>query len=225
MEKIKFKNGEVRVITDIDEIVKATLNSLYCRDLHATSKKNIESYLRKNKPIKCVLLYGNKKDYSIIYQYHNKNNEKVYDVYNGRESSSVIFDIHRELFLEYYNTVNDDDRVNNILKRINAGDEFFYKENYCLKYEKAKVTDIKVWLNYERLVVKIKTTKKVIPSSLYLLDIYKDGRIKDSSGIYYPYSFKQQIENKLMENKKKRLKSLERSINKLKNEIENGIIW
>lgn len=225
MEKIKFKNGKVSVITDIDEIIKATLNSFYCHGLNAESSQIIESYLRKNKPIKCILLRREDDDeYSVIYQYCRKNNENFYDTYNGRKGSSLIFDIHRELFLEYYNTVNDDYRVNNILKNINVGDEFFYKENFSKKYEKAKITDIKVCINFERPVVKLKTTKKIC-SSIYLLNVNEDGCIKDCSGTYYPPSFRRDIENKIMENKKKRLKSLERSINKLKHEIENGIVW
>lgn len=219
MEKLKFKNGEVGVITDIDEIIKLTLDN--CKENTSEQKKCIEKYLRDNKPDKCLML-ENKKTRSLMYYYTEENGEKCYDSYNGFESDLISIYCNK-LFFEYYKKINDDERVNNILNKIKIGEEFFAHENNSSIYKKLKIKKIEIELIYSRLVVSIYTDRN---KRIILKNINKNGYFDGMCGSsIYPYSFKQQIENEMLEHKKKRLESLKRNINKLRNEIENGIVW
>ena len=220
MKKLKFKNGEVGVITDIDEIVSLTLDN--CKENTSEQKKRIEKYLRDNKPDKC-LLFKSKKACNLIYYYTEESGEKCYDTYNGFESDISISIDNDKLFYEYYKTINDDERVNNILNKIKNGENIFCHEQYSPVYKKSTIKKIEIELLYSRLVVSIYTDKT---ERIILKNINKNGYFDGMcSSSIYPYSFKQQIEDRMLEHKKERLKSLERSINKLRNEIENGIVW
>jgi hypothetical protein len=220
MEKLKFKNGEVEVITDIDEIVRLTLDN--CKENTSEQKKRIEKYLRDNKPDKC-LLFKSKKECNLIYYYTEESGEKCYDTYNGFESDVSISINNDKLFYEYYKTINDDERINNIINKIKAGENIFCHEQYSTVYKKSTIKKIEIELLYSRLVVSIYTDKT---EKIILKNINKNGYFDGMCGSsIYPYSFKQQIEDRMLEHKKKMLKSLERNINKLRNEIENGIVW
>lgn len=220
MEKLKFKNGEVEVITDIDEIVRLTLDN--CKENTSEQKKRIEKYLRDNKPDKC-LLFKSKKACNLIYYYTEESGEKCYDTYNGFESDISISIDNDKLFYEYYKTINDDERVNNILNKIKTGENIFCHEQYSPAYKKSTIKKIEIELLYSRLVVSIYTDKT---ERIILKNINKNGYFDGMCGSsIYPYSFKQQIEDRMLEYKKKRLKSLEGSVAKLKEEIETGKIW
>jgi len=226
MEKLKFKNGEVVVITDIDEIVKDAININYGFEWNDCHRKTVETYLRKKKPNKCIHLKQkkfNRTFESIMFYYSEKNGGKYYSAYNGLAYMSIFYDILWDLFLDYYKTVNDDYRINDLLKIVHVGDDFFYRIEYGSKYIKGTVKEIKMYLCHNEPRILIKTT--AFKSNILPKGINKDKSIKCDNGTYYPFSLKQEIEEKILVNKKKRLKSLERSMAKLKNEIENKIIW
>lgn len=222
MKKLKFKSGEIGIITDVDEMIKAVLKE---KKYNKDNSERVKNYLKKENPRKCIEIGNSDKKFYVFFT-HKDLFGFDYSCYNGVETPWCLYENLINLFGEYYKSVNDSEPVEDIYNSFKIGDIVFYREKYSPVYHKYEIENIS--FNFLgcimiKLYLKPIGGKKstFITNVLYKNDFYKDGRYMCyENGYLYPSKCFNDISNKILDYKKKKLASLEKSVNKLKAEIE-----
>ena len=223
MKKLNFKNGTVIITEGIDNVLEA-IGEEY------TKRKEVVKWVTELNPLKCITLINNDGDENHIFL---AKDEKGNNFYTTSFAQGTSFNLEYrkgwvDLLLEYYNTVHDYDKIENILNEFKEGEHFY------LRYHNGKCNDavlIKKEIIFDwhffcvLLTYKIKGKK----DDVKVVSIRDDGGYDGNYGsTIYPLNKKnilverrkKEIKNEIKE-KNNKIKQLKNSIEKLKKSLEN----
>ena len=216
MKKIEFKNGVVEVYETKEEMisilseclgrhdVEQYLNDDRFKDSFKPSDK-VSHYIKKVIAIKVPSEAHKTLMCFEHWNYESGWNTKILDM-NTYSSGFACTSFRRpnkekqECFLEYYNTVRDDDRIEKILNTFNVGDKiYFVRNNNTLASETIKYIgfDCK-----EEFVIEVGTDKR--KEKFVIMRINDDGRCQTYNANELYTSLELAKENCLSDLKKKK---------------------